>query len=46
MSIRPPCGVLMTGGPGVGKTQLAQALAGQCGAHFIAITGSIFSAEY
>lgn len=46
MGIRPPCGVLMTGGPGVGKTRLAQALAGECGAHFIAITGSFFSAEY
>jgi cell division protease FtsH len=46
MGIRPPCGVLMTGGPGVGKTRLAQALAGECGAHFIAITGSYFSAKY
>ncbi|SAK99888.1 ATP-dependent metalloprotease [Caballeronia fortuita] len=46
MGIRPPCGVLMTGGPGVGKTRLAQALAGECGAHFIAITGSFFSAKY
>jgi cell division protease FtsH len=46
MGIRPPCGVLMTGGPGVGKTRLAQALAGECGAQFIAITGSFFSAKY
>ena len=46
MGIRPPCGVLMTGGPGVGKTRLAQALAGECGARFIAITGSYFSAKY
>jgi len=43
---RAPCGVLMTGGPGVGKTRLAQALAGECGASFIAITGSYFSARY
>jgi cell division protease FtsH len=43
---RAPCGVLMTGGPGVGKTRLAQALAGECGANFIAITGSYFSAKY
>jgi cell division protease FtsH len=46
MGLRPPCGVLMTGGPGVGKTRLAQALAGECGAQFIAITGSFFSAKY
>jgi cell division protease FtsH len=36
----------MVGGPGVGKTRLAQALAGECGASFISITGSYFSAKY
>ena len=46
MGVRAPGGVLMTGGPGVGKTRLAQALAGECGANFIAITGSYFSAKY
>jgi cell division protease FtsH len=46
MGIRPPCGILMTGSPGVGKTRLAQALAGETGASFIAITGSYFSAKY
>lgn len=46
MGVRAPCGILMTGGPGVGKTRLAQALAGECGASFIAITGSYFSAKY
>ncbi|CAN7664663.1 AAA family ATPase [Trinickia sp. LjRoot230] len=46
MGVRAPCGVLMTGGPGVGKTRLAQALAGECGASFISITGSYFSAKY
>lgn len=46
MGVRPPCGILMTGGPGVGKTRLAQALAGECGANFISITGSYFSAKY
>ncbi|GAB2922958.1 hypothetical protein GCM10027093_72670 [Paraburkholderia jirisanensis] len=46
LGVRAPCGILMTGGPGVGKTRLAQALAGECGANFIAITGSYFSAKY
>lgn len=46
MGLRPPCGVLMTGGPGVGKTRLAQALAGECGANFIAITASYFSSKW
>ncbi|WP_343665306.1 AAA family ATPase [Paraburkholderia tropica] len=46
MGVRAPCGILMTGGLGVGKTRLAQALAGECGASFIAITGSYFSAKY
>jgi cell division protease FtsH len=46
IGVRAPCGVLMTGGPGVGKTRLAQALAGECGANFISITGSYFSAKY
>ena len=46
MGVRAPCGILMTGGPGVGKTRLAQALAGECGASFISITGSYFSAKY
>ncbi|RKE39877.1 cell division protease FtsH [Paraburkholderia sp. BL23I1N1] len=46
MGVRAPCGILMVGGPGVGKTRLAQALAGECGANFISLTGSYFSAKY
>jgi cell division protease FtsH len=46
MGVRAPCGILMTGGPGVGKTRLAQALAGECDANFISITGGYFSAKY
>lgn len=46
MGVRAPCGILMVGAPGVGKTRLAQALAGECGANFISITGSYFSAKY
>ncbi|VTU31455.1 ATP-dependent zinc metalloprotease FtsH [Variovorax sp. PBS-H4] len=43
---RAPCGVLMLGGPGVGKTLLAKALAGECGANFIATNGSEFTSKF
>ena len=43
---RAPCGVLMLGGPGVGKTLLAKALAGECGARFIATNGSEFTSKF
>jgi len=46
LGARPPCGVLMLGGPGVGKTLLAKALAGECGARFMATNGSEFTSKF
>lgn len=46
LGARPPGGVLMLGGPGVGKTLLAKALAGECGANFIATNGSEFTSKF
>ncbi|WPB57303.1 ATP-dependent metallopeptidase FtsH/Yme1/Tma family protein [Xylophilus sp. GOD-11R] len=41
-----PRGVLMLGGPGVGKTLLAKALAGEAGVNFIATNGSEFTSKF
>lgn len=46
LGARPPRGVLMEGGPGVGKTMLARAFAGECRVPFIAVDGSYFTAMY
>ncbi len=42
MSIRIPSGILLTGAPGSGKTQLAQAAAGDVGLNLLCCNGSDF----
>lgn len=46
MGAKPPKGILLSGPPGVGKTILARALAGECNANFIAVTGSDFTSKF
>lgn len=46
LGAKAPRGVLLTGQPGTGKTQLAKALATECGMNFIDATGSDFSSMW
>lgn len=46
MGARPPKGILLTGAPGVGKTLMAKAVAGECKVNFIAATGGDFSSKW
>jgi len=46
MGAKIPRGILLEGGPGVGKTLLAKAVAGEAGVPFLSVSGSEFVEEY
>ena len=46
LGARPPCGVLLCGSPGTGKTLLARAVAGEAGVPFISVAASEFVELY
>lgn len=46
LGAKPPKGLLMYGPPGVGKTLLARAMAGEANVGFLAVSGSQFDEEY
>ena len=46
INVRTPRGILFSGPPGVGKTAMARALAGECGVNFILAAGTMATKRY